>query len=95
MGGIGAEVFFISLGLFVRSEGEAFFLVRRAKACQYRSAPNPDFWFRGFRIFPASNALEKEVRALIRRWISKSTSQSARWTTWNGGALPRSESGIP
>jgi len=40
-------------------------------------------------MFPASNAVEKEVRALIGRWISESASQSARWTTWNGGALPR------
>ena len=58
--------------------------------------PQPRFF--GFVVFGSFlhlNALEKEVRALIRRWISKSTSQSARWTTWNGGALPRSESGIP
>ena len=57
--------------------------------------PQPRFF--GFVVFGSFlhlNALEKEVRALIRRWISKSTSQSARWT-WNGGALPRSESGIP
>jgi len=53
------------------------------------------FGFVSFRMFPASNAVEKEVRALIGRWISESASQSARWTTWNGGALPRSESGIP